>query len=59
MLAVLIMLTPDRQTEFINRDTAAERIMVPPNADEMTTWDCSLELLAQIYRIWEFTCQWL
>jgi len=45
MLTVLIMLTPGRQNEFIDRQTAKVRIAVLPIMDLKTRWNSTLELL--------------
>ena len=59
MLAVLIMLTPGRQNEFIDCQKAKVRIAVYPIMDVKTHWNFTLELLERAYRLWEFTCEWL
>jgi len=59
MLAVLIMLTPGRQNEFIDCQKAKVRNAVLPFMDVKTHCNSTLELLERTYRLWEFTRQWL
>jgi len=59
MLAVLIMLTPGRQNEFIDCQKAKVQIAVLPIMDMKTHWNSRLELLEPAYRLCEFTREWL
>jgi hypothetical protein len=57
ILAVLIMLTPGHQNEFIDCQKAKVRIAVLPIMDVKAPWDSTLELLKRAYRLREFTCE--
>jgi hypothetical protein len=59
MLAVLITLTPGRQNEIIECQKANVRIAVLPNMDVKTRWNSTLELLQRVFRLREFTREWL
>jgi len=59
MLAVLSMLTPGRQNEFIDCPKVKVHIAALPIMDVKTRWNSTLELLECAYRLWEFTCEWL
>jgi hypothetical protein len=59
MLAVLITLTPGRQNKFIDCQKAKVQIAVQPIMDVKTLWNSTLELLKRIYRLREFTHEWL
>ena len=59
MLAVLIMLTPGRRNKFIDCQNAKVCIAVLPIMDVKTRWNSTLELLERVYRLQEFTCEWL
>jgi hypothetical protein len=50
MLAVLIMLTPGRQNEFIDYQKAKVRIMVLWIMDVKTRWNSTLVWLERAYR---------
>jgi len=59
MLAVLIMLTPGCQNEFIDCQKAKVRIAVLPIMDVKTRLNSILELLERAYRLRECTREWL
>jgi hypothetical protein len=59
MLAVLITLTPGHQNEFIDSQKAKVRITVLAIMDVKTCWNSTLELLKCVYRLREFTREWL
>jgi hypothetical protein len=59
MVAVLITLTPGRRNEFIDCQKAKVRIAVLPIMDVKTLCNSTLELPERIYRLREFTHQWL
>jgi hypothetical protein len=59
MLAVLNTLTLGRQNEFIDCEKATVRIVVLPIMDIKASWNSTLELLEQAYRLLEFTCELL
>jgi len=55
MLAVLIMLTPGHQNEFLHCQKAEVCIVVIPIMDVKTWWNCTLELLERASRVREWT----
>ena len=55
MLAVLITLTPGRQNEFIDCQTANVRIAVLLIMDVKTRGNLTQELLNRAFRLHEFT----
>jgi len=59
MLAVLITLTPGRQNEFIDCQTAKVSIAELPIMDVKACWNSILELLERGCRLREFTHEWL
>jgi len=59
MLAVLITLTPGRQNEFIDCQTAKVRIAVLPIIEVETHCNSTLELLECAFRFRDFTWEWL
>jgi hypothetical protein len=59
MLALLIKLTPGRRNEFIDCQKAKVRITVPQIMDVRTRSNSTLELIECVYRLGEFTREWL
>ena len=57
MLAVLILLTPSRRTNFIDCKKAQVRITVLLIMDVKTHWSSTLALLEGVYLLQEFTCK--
>ena len=59
MLAELITLTPGRQNEFIECQTAKVLTAVLPIMDLKTLWNSTLEMVKHAYRLRAFTREWL
>jgi hypothetical protein len=59
MLAVLIRLTPGHRNKLIDSQKAKVPIEVLPIMDVKKHWNSTLELLQGVYRLREFTLEWL
>jgi len=59
MLAVLITLTPGRRNEFIDCQKVKVQIAELPIVDVKTGWNSTLQLLERVYRLREFTREWI
>jgi len=59
MLAALITLTPGRRNKFIDCQRAKVRIAVLPILDVKTHCNSTLELHEHVYRLREFTPEWI
>jgi len=59
MIAALCTLTPGRRNELIDCQNRPVCIAVLPIMDVKTQWNSTLELFERVYRLWEFTHEWL